>query len=221
MMDVNGIQNPNLKIEKTLWAEGYKHIMGLDEVGRGCLAGPVVAAGVILDPQKPISGITDSKQVKTHVERMALAGEIKEKALFWAIKECSHEEIDRHNILCASLMAMEKCVSQSGVEPDFLLVDGNKCFPTIIPHRCVVKGDMLSASIGAASLLAKVYRDELMFGLHGLYPWYGWDTNVGYPTLAHYRGLSKHGISPVHRKSFNLRTTKELVSDESDGQNRA
>lgn len=189
--------------------------MGLDEVGRGCLAGPVVAAGVILKPGSSIEGVTDSKQIATHKLRSEIALRIKEQSLSWVVRECSPREIDNHNILRASLLAMQKCVDSCILTPDYLLIDGNKFLPGIIPHKCIVKGDMLSASIGAASLLAKVYRDELMYKMHDLYPFYGWDTNVGYPTAKHYEGLSSHGITPIHRRSFNLRTQLVYLPDES------
>ncbi len=198
------MNEPNDLFEKKLWQEGYKSVMGLDEVGRGCLAGPVVAAGVILNPGTTIEGVTDSKVIKTHARRAELAAEIKNNALCWTIKECSPEEIDEINILRASLMAMEKCVNASDTHPDYLLIDGNKYLPTVIPHQCLIKGDMRSISIGAASILAKVYRDELMHELHDKYPHYGWNTNVGYPTKKHYEGIRSKGITSHHRKSFRL-----------------
>jgi len=206
----------NLKYERQLWQEGFTCIMGLDEVGRGCLAGPVVAAGVILKPGHTIEGVTDSKQIASHEKRTTIAKKIKEQAIAYVIKECSPEEIDRHNILRASLLAMEKCVNASAVTPDFLFIDGNKFHAGLIPHKCIVKGDLYSASIGAASILAKVYRDERMFQLHELYPFYGWDSNVGYPTLKHYAGLASHGISPIHRRSFKLKTSLILKTDNHD-----
>lgn len=206
----------NISYEKTLWSEGFANIMGLDEVGRGCLAGPVVAAGVILHPETNIQGVTDSKMVATHEARKKLAEAIKKECKYWVIKECSPEEIDRHNILRASLIAMEKCAEECSPSPDYLLVDG-KIFPKgFIPHKCIVKGDLLSASIGAASILAKVYRDELMYQYHQLYPHYGWDTNVGYPTKKHYQGLREFGITPIHRKSFKLGTSTLYIPDEGE-----
>ncbi len=200
--------------EKKLRDEGYRAVMGLDEVGRGCLAGPVVAAGVILDPDVPLPGVTDSKMVKTHEQRKKLAGLIKEKALCWKIESCTPAEIDRHNILKASLLGMRKCVENAAVPPDYLLIDGNRYLPEILPHTCLVKGDSRSVSIGAASLLAKVWRDEYMYEQHQLWPWYGWDTNVGYPTSKHYAGLAEYGACPLHRRSFKLRTTREISNNE-------
>lgn len=198
-----------LYFEKRLWGEGYKRIMGLDEVGRGCLAGPVVAAGVILDKNNIPVGITDSKQIKTHAQRCDIAKLIKEKALYWVIQSCEPAEIDAINILRASLFAMKKCVQSAHAETDYLLIDGNKAIDSLIPQKTIIKGDLKSASIGAASILAKVYRDELMYQMHKKYPYYCWDKNVGYPTIAHYNGLSTHGITSLHRRSFNLKTTLE------------
>lgn len=195
------------EIERTLLAEGYSRIMGLDEVGRGCLAGPVVAAGVILDPIQIPDGINDSKQL-TAAERLRLSIEIKQSALFWTIQECDIDEIDSLNILWASIKAMQKCESIDGANPDYLLIDGNRYTSTLVPYSTVVKGDSKSASIAAASILAKVYRDELMHSLHQAYPVFNWNTNVGYPTVEHYKALSQYGYTSHHRKSFRLRTEK-------------
>jgi len=199
------------EIESTLLAEGYSRIMGLDEVGRGCLAGPVVAAGVILDPTQIPAGINDSKQLSAN-ERQRLSIEIKQTALFWTIQECDIEEIDALNILWASIKAMQKCESTEGANPDYLLIDGNRYASTLIPYSTVVKGDSKSASIAAASILAKVYRDDHMIRLHQEYPVFNWNTNVGYPTVEHYKALSQHGYTSHHRKSFRLRT--ELIYQE-------
>lgn len=196
-----------LEIERTLWQEGFRRAMGLDEVGRGCLAGPVVAAGVILDPNNPIEGIQDSKKLSLS-ERLRLSKEIKKKALYWTIQEGDLAMIDRLNILWASLETMNSCATSTGANPDYLLVDGNRYVPTLLAHQCIVKGDRKSASIGAASIIAKVYRDELMASLHLEFPEYGWDNNVGYPTNAHRQALKKYGYTPVHRTSFSLGTTK-------------
>ena len=200
-----------LEIERTLWQEGFRRIMGLDEVGRGCLAGPVVAAGVILDPNSPIEGIQDSKKLSLS-ERKRLSKEIKKKALYWTIQEGDLAMIARLNILWASLETMNNCATSTGANPDYLLVDGNRYVPTLLAHQCIVKGDSKSASIGAASIIAKVYRDELMASLHQEFPEYGWDNNVGYPTNAHRQALKKYGYTPVHRTSFNLGTTKACSS---------
>lgn len=194
--------------EKQLWKEGYQHIMGLDEVGRGCLAGPVVASGVILPQGYSNPHLRDSKQM-TEQEREELSFQIKEDASAWVIKEGSLDLIDKKNILWASLLTMEQCVLTSNYPPDYLLIDGNRYLPTLLPHQCLVKGDNRSASIAAASILAKVYRDELMHQLHREFPEYGWDTNVGYPTKTHFDGLEKYGYTQYHRLSFKLRTEKK------------
>lgn len=196
-----------LKFENQLWDEGYRRVMGLDEVGRGCLSGPVVAAGVILKPGTSIDGVRDSKSLSPE-ERETLSKLIKKEALYWVIKWCSPKEIDELNILWASIKAMGKCADADGAEPDYLLVDGNRFGSSIYPHTCIVKGDDRSVSIGAASILAKIYRDQWMKDLHNDYPHFGWDTNVGYPTQKHFEGLDKYGITKHHRKSFRLRTEK-------------
>lgn len=196
------------QFETRLWAEGINGILGLDEVGRGCLAGPVVAAGVILNQKKIIEGLNDSKILSAE-ERVEFAGNIKDDADFWTVQQCDVDEIDRLNIYWASIAAMEKCVNKSLPHTDYLLVDGKQypCVP--IPGTCLVKGDSRSASIAAASILAKVYRDELMHNLHQQLPFFGWDTNVGYPTKKHYTGLEEYGITSHHRRSFKLGTKKE------------
>lgn len=182
--------------------------MGLDEVGRGCLSGPVVAAGVIFKKGTFIDEIRDSKTLNLE-ERTELSEIIKREASFWTIKWCTPEEIDELNILWASIKAMQKCAEADGAEPDYLLVDGNRYGSSIYPHTCIVKGDDRSMSIAAASIIAKVYRDEWMIRLHDEYPNYGWDTNVGYPTQQHFQGLQEYGITRYHRRSFRLRTDKE------------
>ncbi|MEX2463413.1 MAG: ribonuclease HII [Balneolaceae bacterium] len=194
--------------EKKLWNQGYNRIMGLDEVGRGCLCGPVVAAGVILNPYSELNrDIADSKTLSLK-RRIELAQEIKSETLFWAIKMSTASEIDQINILNASIQAMIKCTEEEGSDPDYLLVDGNRFTNSLTPYSCIVKGDNKSVSIAAASILAKVYRDDYMKGLHDKYPWYGWDRNVGYPTKQHFDGLQKFGYTIHHRKSFKLRTEK-------------
>jgi ribonuclease HII len=197
-----------LKFERRLWDEGYSHIAGLDEVGRGCLAGPVIAAGVIFEPGTDIPEIRDSKVV-TEKERLKLSERIKKKALFWSIKEGNIHEINELNILWASLHTMQKCVDDMHPNPEYLLVDGNRYINSLIPYTCLVKGDDRSMSIAAASILAKVYRDELMKELHNKYPEYGWDTNVGYPTPLHKKALKQFGYTKYHRTTFNLGTQKK------------
>lgn len=182
--------------------------MGLDEVGRGCLCGPVVAAGVILDPGADENlSLKDSKSINKK-DREDLSETIKETSRYWTIQVCTPEEIDKLNILHASLKAMSKCAESADADPDYLLVDGNKSPITMLPHACLVKGDDRSASIAAASILAKVYRDKLMVELHEKYPHFGWDRNVGYPTKEHFAGLEEFGYTKHHRKSFKLRTEK-------------
>ncbi|GHB67801.1 ribonuclease HII [Persicitalea jodogahamensis] len=177
---------------------------GLDEVGRGCLAGPVVAAAVILPPDYHHSSLTDSKQLSKE-QRNALKNEIECEALAWAVAEASHLEIDEINILQASFLAMHRAVAQLRTMPEHLLVDGNRFVPyPLVPHTCITKGDSLFLSIAAASVLAKTYRDELMERLAADFPQYGWATNVGYPTIQHRRALKEHGPTVYHRRSFRL-----------------
>lgn len=199
------------EFEDKLWAEGFKRIIGLDEVGRGCLAGPVVAAGVIFEPGVRIEGIRDSKTIPMK-EREYLADQIKEKALFWSVNEGSIQEIDKLNILWASLATMQKCVDEKDATPDYLLVDGNRYTASLIPYTCLIKGDNRSMSIGAASILAKVYRDNLMKQLAAKFPEFGWETNMGYPTPHHKKALKKFGKTKHHRLSFKLGTAKKYKS---------
>ena len=177
---------------------------GCDEAGRGPLAGPVVAAAVILPDDYRNPMLIDSKQL-TERQRNQLRLEIEREAVAWAVATVSAEEIDRLNILHASTHAMCLAVKRLSVKPDFLLIDGNHFYnETDIPHQCIVKGDAKLMPIAAASILAKTHRDELMTQLHEEYPCYGWDTNKGYPTAAHYQAIEQHGVSPYHRHSFTL-----------------
>jgi len=189
------------QFEERLWAQGFGRVMGLDEVGRGCLAGPVVAAGVILDPNRIPQGLHDSKQLSVK-ERERLDAEIRTTALFWSVREGSVQRIDELNILWASIETMRECAEDPASQADFLLVDGNRYASSLIPYQCVVKGDSLSASIAAASILAKQYRDALMMRLHEEHPAYGWDRNVGYPTKEHRQALVTHGPTRWHRTGF-------------------
>lgn len=198
-----------LAFERRLWDEDYERVMGLDEVGRGCLSGPVVAAGVIFEPGTFVDEIRDSKTVDLE-ERRELTAKIKELARFWTIQWCMPEEIDELNILHASIKAMTKCAEAENANPDYLLVDGNRFSTGLCPHKCLVGGDDRSMSIAAASIIAKVFRDDWMIELHEEYPYYGWDSNVGYPTPQHFEGLEKHGATKWHRQSFNLRTDEML-----------
>lgn len=177
---------------------------GCDEVGRGCLAGPVVAAAVVLPKKYKHKLLNDSKQL-SHDERMALREDVKRDALAWAVAEVSNLEIDEINILNASFKAMHLALDQLHVRPEFLLIDGNRFKPyQEVPFECIIKGDASYLSIAAASVIAKTYRDELMQKLADLHPGYGWITNVGYPTIEHRDGIKKLGITPFHRRSFTL-----------------
>lgn len=177
---------------------------GCDEAGRGCLAGPVVAAAVILPPKYRNKKINDSKQIPEKT-RFVLAEMIKQDALAWAVSVVSHTEIDQINILNASIEGMHRAVHQLNIRPEFLLIDGNRFKPYAgIPHLCVVEGDATYMSIAAASLLAKTHRDELMLQLHEQFPHYGWNTNKGYPTEKHREGIVLHGACELHRKTFTL-----------------
>jgi ribonuclease HII len=176
-------------------------VCGIDEAGRGPLAGPVVAAAVILDPARPIAGLNDSKKLSER-KRELLAVLIRERAVAWAVAEASVEEIDRLNILQATLLAMQRAVAGLAVRPDSALVDGNRCPGLEMPAEAVIKGDGKIASIAAASIHAKTVRDAGMLALHARYPQYGFASHMGYPTAAHFRALETHGASPVHRRSF-------------------
>ena len=178
-----------------------KLVCGVDEAGRGPLAGAVFAACVILDPARPIAGLADSKQL-TAARRTLLSARIRQDALAWAIAHASVAEVDRLNILWASMLAMQRAVQKLTVEPDEVLVDGNRCPEIAHPVRAIVKGDALEPAISAASILAKVARDEHMLELHARYPEYGFDRHKGYPTAAHLRALQLHGVTPEHRRSF-------------------
>ena len=176
-------------------------LAGVDEVGRGPLAGAVVAAAVILDPASPIEGLNDSKKL-TEKKRERLSKEIKEKALSWALGRAEVEEIDELNILHASLLAMKRAVEALPVTPEYALIDGNKCPDINISCEAVVKGDSRVAAISAASILAKVSRDQEMVELDQQYPGYGLAKHKGYPTAMHMKALKEQGVSSIHRRSF-------------------
>ena len=186
---------------------------GCDEAGRGPLAGPVVAAAVILPDGYTNPLLNDSKQLTEH-QRNTLRIEIETTALAWAVAYVEPVEIDRLNILHASTHAMCLAVQQLDPQPEFLLIDGNRFYnETDIPYECIVKGDAQYMSIAAASILAKTHRDETMNRLHQQYPCYGWDRNKGYPTRDHYQAIEQHGITPLHRRSFNLYRQHSLFED--------
>ncbi len=177
---------------------------GCDEAGRGCLAGPVFAAAVVLPPSFHHPLLNDSKQV-TEEHRDALRPVIEQEAIAWAVAMVDHTEIDRINILKASFKAMHLAIDQLTTRPDLLLIDGHIFSPYMgIVHQCVVHGDAIYASIAAASILAKTYRDEYMMRLHNEYPQYGWNENKGYGTAFHRRQINESGISPYHRKTFGI-----------------
>ncbi|MES3629904.1 MAG: ribonuclease HII [Longimonas sp.] len=193
--------------ERALWSSGYEAVAGLDEAGRGCLAGPVVAAAVILPKDADLPMVADSKTLSAK-KRIAAREAIEAQAQSVAIGICSPQEIDRLNILQAALHAMRRATDDCVPRPDYLLIDGNKAFTDApCPHETVVKGDASSLSIAAASIIAKTERDAMMHALHEEHPEYGWDTNVGYPTKAHYAALDAHGITSYHRQSFKLSRT--------------
>ncbi|MBQ8834601.1 MAG: ribonuclease HII [Oscillospiraceae bacterium] len=189
------------EIEDGFYAEGVKVICGVDEAGRGPLAGPVCAAAVILPDHLEIPGLTDSKKL-TDKKRRELFPIIKEQAVAWGIGMASEQEIDEINILQATFLAMERALAQLTVKPELALIDGNREKDFGLPVKTVVKGDSLSANIAAASVLAKVTRDDLMLEMAQMYPEYGFDIHKGYGTKAHYAALTEHGASPIHRMTF-------------------
>ena len=194
----------DLAFERRLWEKGLRYVAGTDEAGRGCLAGPVVAAAVILHPGQRFDGVTDSKALSAD-KRTTLAEIIRNEALACAVASCSPGEIDRLNILWAAMEAMRRAVTDLDTTPDYVLVDGNTDIPRLgIPAKTLVKGDSRSHSVAAASILAKTHRDALMQNLHTQHPHFGWNTNMGYPTETHYRGLAVYGPTPHHRLSFRL-----------------
>jgi ribonuclease HII len=196
------------KMLQSQWTEDLIEA-GVDEVGRGCLAGPVVAAAVILPKNYTHPLLKDSKKISADL-REKLRVEIEQVAICYAIAEVSNEEIDQLNILKATFKAMHMAVSSLSVKPELLLIDGNRfaAYPQI-PHQCVIKGDNLFLSIAAASVLAKTHRDKLMQQWALDFPVYHWETNVGYPTRQHFEAIDKHGITHLHRKSFSLFKTEQ------------
>jgi ribonuclease HII len=177
---------------------------GCDEAGRGCLAGPVFAAAVILPKDFHHPLLNDSKQIKEK-DRYSLREEIEKTALAFAVAMVDHQEIDKINILNASFLAMHRAIDKLTKKPKFLIIDGNRfnAYPQI-KHECIIKGDCKYFSIAAASILAKTYRDEFMQNLHPEFSMYGWDTNKGYPTIHHRNAVLTHGFSPYHRKTFRV-----------------
>ena len=212
-------KNDLFLFDKSVREEGFSLVCGVDEAGRGPLAGSVVAAAVILPPQEELlekcpelAGLNDSKKL-SEKKRQALFEPIKKYALAYGIGEADCREIDKLNILNATFLAMKRAVEQMegnfGIKPDILLVDGNRDPKIMESTRTVVKGDANSASIAAASILAKVTRDDELVELDKIYPQYGFAKHKGYPTKAHYESIAEHGISPVHRRSF----LKKILKD--------
>ena len=189
------------EIEHSLFAKGYHLICGVDEAGRGPLAGPVCAAAVILPPDADIPGLNDSKKLSDK-RRRELFPVIKEQAVAYGIAFADHQEIDKINILQATFLAMQRAIDQLQVCPQLALIDGNRERDFGLPVQTVVHGDSLSASIAAASVLAKVTRDDYMLQMAEQYPEYGFEVHKGYGTKAHYQALTEHGPSPIHRMSF-------------------
>lgn len=178
---------------------------GLDEAGRGCLAGPVCAAAVVLDPSRPIAGLNDSKQLSAE-RRLEFEKAIRSSALAWGVVMMGPRHIDRVNILQSVFDAMHQAVDSLSLKPELLLVDGNRFRPYLgIAHRCIIQGDSLFQSIAAASILAKTARDRYMLEAHESFPHYGWNSNKGYPSLFHRQALLLHGPSPLHRRTFKVR----------------
>jgi ribonuclease HII len=195
-------RRPSLERESAFWRTGRLVVAGLDEAGRGPLAGPVVAAAVVFPPgMKPIRGLDDSKKLTARARRR-LAALVRARALAWAVAAASVHEIDRWNIRRASILAMRRALARLGVEPTDVLVDGLPCPELGRPHLAIVDGDALCHSIAAASVLAKTVRDRLMERLASHYPAYAWDHNKGYATALHCRALDARGPSPHHRMSF-------------------
>ena len=193
---------PDLQIETEVKLKGYKYVCGVDEAGRGPLAGPVCAAAVILPEDIYIEGLNDSKKL-TEKKREALIDVIKEKAIAWSVAFASVEEIEEVNILNATYLAMNRAIEGLSVKPDFALIDGNRVPTDIkVPCKTVIKGDALSCSIAAASIIAKVTRDRLMDEYDEKYPQYGFLKHKGYGTAAHYKAVDEFGLCPIHRPSF-------------------
>jgi ribonuclease HII len=176
-------------------------ICGVDEVGRGPLIGAVVTAAVILDPARPVAGLTDSKKLSER-RRIELAAQIKQQALCWALGRAEPAEIDQLNILHATMLAMRRAVAALTIQPEWVLVDGNRTTEFGVPATAVIKGDLLVPEISAASILAKVARDEEMQALHLEHPQFGFADHKGYPTAAHLAAIAQYGVLPEHRRSF-------------------
>lgn len=191
-----------LRYENELWAQGVQLIAGVDEAGMAPLAGPVVAAAVILPANYKLRGLNDSKKILDAARRAGMAEQIKTDAVCWSVGRAEVEEIDSINIYHAGLLAMRRAVEALSLAPDYLLVDARRIPQCPCPQLDIIHGDTLSASIAAASIIAKTTRDALMIELDRQYPGYGLASHKGYPTPAHYRALKAHGVLPIHRRSF-------------------
>lgn len=201
------MQTPNLKEEKRLWKKGYKNVVGLDEAGRGPLAGPVIAAAVIIQNTRykiQNTEIKDSKTLNFKKRELCYKNLIKDRAIQWGVGKVSEKMIDKVNILEATKLAMKKAVKRLGVKPNFLILDGNFTIDINVGQKAITKADQKVFSCAAASIIAKVVRDREMERLHKKYPKYGFNRHKGYPTKAHYRSLKKNGCCKIHRKSFRL-----------------
>ncbi len=199
--NISSVSDDPFFYENLARKDGYGLIAGVDEAGRGPLAGPVVAAAVILPHAVELTGVRDSKQMRPAAREKAFS-DIHQEALSTAVGVVSHKYIDQFNILNATLEAMRQAVLSLDPQPDFLLVDGTHGVPLPVPQRCLKKGDRLSRSISAASVLAKVYRDRIMRCYHGMYPDYGFDQHKGYATARHLEAIRRYGACPVHRMTF-------------------
>lgn len=190
-----------LQFERMLLEKGYRFIAGVDEVGRGPLAGPVVCSAVIMPLDDLIEGVDDSKKLSAK-KREELAEKIKEKALCYTLIEVGEKTIDEINILQATRLGMKKAIESLSISPDIVLTDGNMTIDIPFKQKSIIGGDALSYSIGSASILAKVYRDKLMDDFAEKYPYYAFEKNKGYGTKAHIDGIKEHGLCPIHRKTF-------------------
>lgn len=196
------METPSLERERTLWADGYRFVAGIDEVGRGPLAGPVVAAVVVFPPGcEPMEGLRDSKTLSAR-QRDKVAAAVKEVALAWAVGAASVREVDRRNILRATALAMRRAILRLPSKPDKFLIDGSPMPELRFEHEAIVKGDLHCQSIAAASVIAKCVRDDIMIRLARRYPDFGWDLNKGYATIEHLAAIEALGTTAHHRKSF-------------------
>jgi ribonuclease HII len=204
---------PYLAIEQGLWSSGHEFIAGVDEVGRGPLAGPVVAAACILPKNVRYPAVQDSKAL-TEEQREAIYEElINDKRVIWAVHIIDHETVDTINILRSTLLAMKEAVQKLSKTPQFVLIDGRDSPPLSIPHLALIKGDSRSQSIAAASIIAKVTRDRIMDAYDEEYPRYGFKKHKGYGTSAHLKAIEQHGLCPIHRRSFALIAKKAKIEE--------